>query len=74
MASSLILLYVFRRMLDLVVNRRFAFGLLLTLAGAASLWADTSVVFNEIMYHPVTNEANLEHGSRPHQEKRKPYI
>jgi hypothetical protein len=42
------------------MNKCCAFGVALTLAGAASLYADTSVVFNEIMYHPATNEAGLE--------------
>src|ERR1035437_4708550 len=42
------------------MNKCCAFGVALTLAGAASLYADTSVVFNEIRYHPATNEAGLE--------------
>src|SRR6476646_5473826 len=35
-------------------------SLLLVFAALCSVRADTAVVFNEIMYHPATNEANLE--------------
>src|SRR5260221_7543617 len=39
--------------------RTFALVVSLMLPGHA-LWADTVVVFNEIMYHPATNEPNME--------------
>src|SRR5258706_10447933 len=33
---------------------------LIVCGSAAGVWADSVVVFNEIMYHPKTNEAQLE--------------
>src|SRR5436190_21179922 len=32
----------------------------LTLVGAGRVFGDATVVFNEVMYHPATNEAQLE--------------
>src|SRR5260221_971035 len=42
------------------MKKLLLFVLLLTVCIAIPLRADTVVVFNEIMYHPPTNEAALE--------------
>ena len=42
------------------MKRLILAALALMFGAATSLRADTSVVFNEIMYHPATNEAALE--------------
>ena len=42
------------------MKRLLLFLVFLTVALARGLRADTSVVFNEIMYHPATNEPAME--------------
>src|SRR5436309_13722852 len=42
------------------MKKLLLFVLLLTVGFTRALRADTSLVFNEIMYHPATNEAAME--------------
>src|SRR5687767_13861223 len=47
------------RRVDFMKLSRLAIGLLAVMS-TMSLHADSAVVFNEIMYHPLTNESQLE--------------
>src|SRR5688572_7633920 len=44
----------------MIINCSSLSGVLLAGCFVSTAWADSPVVFNEIMYHPITNESRME--------------